>query len=105
MKPRANEESDESKRCEGGNVRRFEELAGSVEGGGEETRDQETKAGRSAFAFAAANGYGVMWGRGFFGAYSSWVNLDSRSATTHTWTFCRKSMCEWLQIDLEGIGE
>ncbi len=66
--------------------------------------DQETKAGRSAFAFAAANGYGVMWGRGFFGAYSSWVNWDDRSATTHTWTFCRKSMCELLEIDVEEIG-
>jgi hypothetical protein len=80
------------------------ELAGSVECGGEETRDQETKAGRSAFAFAAANGYGVMWGRGCFGAYSSWVNWDDRSATTYTWTFCRKSMCKLLEIDVEEIG-
>ncbi len=41
VKPRANEEPNEGKRCEGGNVRRFEERAGSVECGGEETRDQE----------------------------------------------------------------
>ena len=75
-----------------------------MEGGGEETRDQETKAGRSAFAFAAANGYGVMWGRGCFGANSLWVSWDSRSAKTHTWTFCRKSMCGLLEIDVEEIG-
>jgi hypothetical protein len=85
-------------------VERGREADRRREGGGEETRDQETKAGRSAFAFAAANGYGVMWGRGFFGAYSSWVNWDDRSATTHTWTFCRKSMCELLDIDVEEIG-
>ena len=85
-------------------MRRFGERAGSVECGGEETRDQETKAGRSAFALAAANGYGVMWGRGFFGANSLWVNWDNWSAKTHTLTFCRKSMCELLDIDVEEIG-
>ena len=101
VKPRANEEPNEGKRCEGGNVRRF----------GERETNRGMRPEASGRRSAGSGGRGEIMSaerrvrtEGGKGAYFLWVNWDNRSATTHTWTFCRKSMCELLEIEVKGIG-